>query len=287
MEENLEALNLDAERIIWDRDFCADIAKVYDYTRTGEEDDKVRETAQAISATNYRRAAAHSLLLGDRHRAEAYFLNAARTYNKLENPYALVMRAFTSQPPRYGSYLDEQLRAQRDEGVARYFPFQSIYTLLVYSMRGYEGEDEFDDPEYMRSVWEDFEAYRARPIGILGLPLGSYLDLTGYFDERLSRRGFSLAESLLPFVNAYNTAVRQTIQDRFHWRRLALPFHPAEPDIFGILLLVQSALRSRERSGLDPGRRTDQSFGYRVRRRRSKGCREQHHAIHRSSEQRR
>jgi hypothetical protein len=39
-------------------------------------------------------------------------------------------------------------------------------------------------------------------------------------------------------------------------------------------------------SGLDPGGRTDQSFGYRVRRRRSKGCREQHHAIHQSSEQR-
>jgi RNA-directed DNA polymerase len=39
--------------------------------------------------------------------------------------------------------------------------------------------------------------------------------------------------------------------------------------------------------GLDPGGRTDQSFGYRVRRRRSKGCREQHHAIHQSSEQRR
>ena len=39
--------------------------------------------------------------------------------------------------------------------------------------------------------------------------------------------------------------------------------------------------------GLDPEGRTDQSFGYRVRRRRSKGCREQHHAIHQSSEQRR
>lgn len=246
MEENLEGLHLDAERIAWDRDFCADIARVYDDTRTGQEDDYVRETTLAISATNYRRAAAHSLLLGDLHRAQEHFLNAAWTYDKLENPYALVMRAFTSQAPRYGSYLNEQLRGQRDEGTARYFPFQSIYTLLTYSIGRYEGTIEFADPEYMRSIWEDFEAYRARPTGILGLPLGSYLDLIGYFDEGLSRRGFSLEESLLPFVNAYNTAIRQTIQDRFHWRRLALPFHPAEPDIFGVLLLVQSALRSRE-----------------------------------------
>jgi hypothetical protein len=44
---------------------------------------------------------------------------------------------------------------------------------------------------------------------------------------------------------------------------------------------------AEELFGLDPGERTDQSFGYRVRRRRSKGCRVQHHAIHRSSEQRR
>ena len=46
-------------------------------------------------------------------------------------------------------------------------------------------------------------------------------------------------------------------------------------------------IAAAQRRGLDPGGRTDQSFGYRVRRRRSKGCREQHHAIHQSSEQRR
>ncbi len=38
--------------------------------------------------------------------------------------------------------------------------------------------------------------------------------------------------------------------------------------------------------GLDPGRRTHQSFGRECRPKESKRCREQHHAIHQSSEQR-
>lgn len=248
MEEYLEALRLDADTIVRDRDFCADIARAYEATLTQQENGDMRDDTLAVLATNFRRAAAHSLLLDDLSTAQELFVNAARAYERLESPYALIMRSFTAQAPSYRPRLEEQLRRQWEERASRYFPFQSIYILLVYSIGRYEGTTEFADPEYMRNIWEDLEAYRAHPVGILGLPLGSYLDLIGYFDEGLSRRGFSIEESLLPFINGYNTAVRQAIQDRYHWRRLALPFHPAEPDIFGVLLLVQSALIRKEQS---------------------------------------
>ena len=42
-------------------------------------------------------------------------------------------------------------------------------------------------------------------------------------------------------------------------------------------------LLEMKRSGLDPGRRTNQSFGYECRRRRSTRCRERHQATRQSS----
>jgi hypothetical protein len=49
-------------------------------------------------------------------------------------------------------------------------------------------------------------------------------------------------------IRGYDSGVRQATQDRYHWSRLALPFHPAEPDVFGALLLVQSAVTNSDQS---------------------------------------
>jgi hypothetical protein len=48
-------------------------------------------------------------------------------------------------------------------------------------------------------------------------------------------------------------------------------------------LEVEAAFDGGRITGLDPRERTDQSFECRVRRRESKRCQDQHHAIHQSS----
>lgn len=97
---------------------------------------------------------------------------------------------------------------------------------------------------------EELEGYRGHPFGVLGLPVGSYLDL---IDALLDREASPdvLARAILPFVASYDTAIRQARAHRYHWERLALPLHPLEPDIMGSLMIVSAARQYREIPALD------------------------------------
>ena len=85
------------------------------------------------------------------------------------------------------------------------------------------------------------------PIGILGLPVGAYLDLAVAVQRNTPS---SIEAAVLPFLVAYSSAVSRASADIFHWRMMAMPFHPAEPDILSVLFCVEDVLRQRERGSL-------------------------------------
>jgi hypothetical protein len=121
-------------------------------------------------------------------------------------------------------------------------PSQLSYGLLTLST----------DPEAGSKEASEFIARRLAssqnsPIGVLGIPIGAYVDLS----YALSRQDLSLTtilEVLLPFLVPYSTAIRRCMKDQYHWKRLAFPFHPAEPDVLSVLFCVEAALREQKQS---------------------------------------
>lgn len=83
---------------------------------------------------------------------------------------------------------------------------------------------------------------------MVGFPIGSYLDLVDSLARDRTQRAISFEEAALTFVEGYNNAVRQAMHNDYHWRRLAMPFHPADPDVLGVLLFADRAMK-RSQSG--------------------------------------
>ena len=254
----LEDLGLDVERIERDREAC--FAWAFDYFETANKPEREeREQNQeglmfVAAATNYRRAAAHSLLLGDIETSSDYFYEAGNAYTFQKLPYALMMKLF-----KPGWRSEFSIYKVIDGGHAEFpFPLQlELIYVLLFSLVVNEIRD-LPPAFSLVNIREKLDSYRNHPIGVLGLSLGNHLDL---YDVLLSFKGnqreeifsqgnnqISLEEALLPFVNSYNNAIRLASQNSYQWKRLAFPFHPAEPDIFSILLLVGLVIKHRERS---------------------------------------
>jgi len=94
-------------------------------------------------------------------------------------------------------------------------------------------------PLFMDRYLED---YRRVPVGMLGIPVGNYLDLVDAINPLLrdQDKEVSFEAALFPFIGQFDEAIKQTMADAFHWQQLAFDFHPAEPDIFGVLMRVLS-----------------------------------------------
>ena len=58
----------------------------------------------------------------------------------------------------------------------------------------------------------------------------------------------AVARASFPIVAAYSAAIGRAREDRYHWKRLATPFHPVEPDVIGILLAASRALGAGKQS---------------------------------------
>ena len=196
-----------------------------------------------MAATYFRRAAANALLLGRYADAKGIFLEAAFAYQRLGLPYSVVVTALSSEGHSrterlaYGwlnAYFDHEL----DE---RAVP-QLAYVILAQSTFTESRQMSFDR---IVSVRRSLDPYRLRSLGALGTTVGTLLDLFDSLVPNMGQRRIDVAEAMAPFFGAYNTAIRQTIQNHYHWERLALPFHPADPDIYGILTLTDSALQIR------------------------------------------
>jgi hypothetical protein len=229
--EFLERFGLDRELIERDRAMSAGFARAYVRQAETLENENEQLLHALAAATEYRRAGAHSVLLSDRRSVSGYFRRAGETYCRIGNPYGLLMLMCADYSP--GDLLG---------GPAREFGFldgrvsdrlQLAYVSIVTAT----GEKE-------PAVYEGISGSSVSPIGILGISVGAYVDLAHSLSSR--DRG-ALSESILPFLSAYNDAMRRARANSYHWRRMAMPFHPAEPDILSVLFLVEAAMRYRGR----------------------------------------
>jgi len=239
LRDLLKEFGLDPELIDRDREMSAGLAKVHENLSQNIPDRNADQRFVHVmaSATEYRRAGAHSLLLSDRETASDMFRRAGHLYAKLRKPYALMMFSCS----------DGSVRARAHdfgsvEGVER---TQLAYLVLASAT----GWDDDRDHDVFKRISHGIESSHTAPIGVLGIPVGAYLDLASTLtNETPSPR--QMIEVLLPFLFPYSVAIRRCMEDRYHWERLAFPFHPAEPDILGVLFCVEATLRRRKQGSL-------------------------------------
>jgi hypothetical protein len=237
-DEFLRELRLKPEIIVRDLDISKGLARTYQQHYDIFED---KISTLPVAATYFRRAAANALLLGRYDDAKALFLKAATNYQSLGLPYSIVVASLSSE----GRSITERLTygwldAYIDHKIVERAVPQLAYAVLAQSTFIESRKISFDK---LISVRRSLDPYRLRLLGVLGISVGTVLDLFDSLVPDAEQKKIELAEAMAPFFGAYNTAIRQAMQNHYHWERLALPFHPAEPDIYGVLTLADSALR--------------------------------------------
>ena len=185
------------------------------------------------AATEYRRAGAHSILLSDRKRSREMFGRAARLYSVSRRPYALMMQWCSDDT------LGSDQRLEWGEGVER---TQLAYLLVTAAATQFE-------QKWFAHLREELRASQNSPVGVLGIPVGAYLDLADVIGQSEFSESL-LTEALLPFLLPYSLAIRRCMSDEYHWERLAFPFHPAEPDTLSVVYCVEATLRRKERTSI-------------------------------------
>lgn len=243
----LEKLHLSPDFIGRDHKTCKALASAYEMS-TAKHPVKERmkgeiNMGRAISATLYRRSAAHALLLGDYVEARGLFAKTALAYHDLGTPYALAIKAFSPTP--LDAWEDEIEYWINIKDADDYQPHM-IYLLLYYSVTRQDYKEELSHDNFQKAR-KNLEAFRAHHIGILGFSIGHYLDLVDVFGEDSSR---TIDEAIFPFIAGYNSAIRRAINNKYHWRGLSMPFHPVEPDVFSILLIVDRAMKARQQGSI-------------------------------------
>jgi len=228
LRELLGEFELDPESIYVDRDVSMSLARAHGRQAEVTPEGSARATRLLAGATEFRRAAAHSVLLSDWELGHEMFHNAGMVYRSLGIPYALMMFACS----RDVEYLAGQLGAFERSPAER---TQQAYLLLAAAACG---------RELNPRIRIELTSASASPIGILGIPVGTYVDLAPAL-ERDGDGESSIEAAVLPFLVAYSSAVRKTIGNSLHWGMLALPFHPAEPDILSAMFCAEAVLRKR------------------------------------------
>jgi hypothetical protein len=231
-----------------DRKFCEGLALAYVNSAKSAENAAHGHTHLAFAVTNFRRAGAHAILLDDFASAATLFSTAAQIYASFEMPYALMMAVLAGDLMQGREIFDGILKRLmgNQKQPSRSLERQGVYTLLYdAATRDPQGKGGLDADGAIGGLWRELHASSASPIGILGLPLIAYLNLASTLS---GSRDISPEEALVPFLNAYNIAIRQTSLNGYHWTRMALPFHPAEPDVLSVVALSHLALMKRGES---------------------------------------
>ncbi|HYX30045.1 MAG TPA: hypothetical protein VE863_16005 [Pyrinomonadaceae bacterium] len=229
MLDSLKELGLDPELCSIQTEMLTGFAKAYLGEAETTEDMDSAELLSLAAATNFRRAGSNSLLLDRTQDAKSFFYQSAQAYGQARLPYAAFISNLASEP--YWFKLPER-------GIT-----ESADPTEVFLLWGDQSLENRNEAGRIRHI---AESLRTRRIGLLGLEVGIYLDL---FDAAVGDTSYTqLAESLLPVMSAYSLGVRQAHQDQYHWRKLAIPFHPAEPDILALLVALDRRLVIRKRS---------------------------------------
>lgn len=241
LRDFLNDLALDPELIVRDREMSAGLAKAHErlVQETSDGDADLRYVHFMAAATEYRRAGAHSLLLSDRKSATEMFRRAGSLYARLGKPYAVMM--FSCADGDLGSIM----ASTHDFGIAEGVERTQLSYLILATAAGPEDRDR----EAFGNVSQRILATQNAPVGVLGIPVGAYLDLANVLADRTASFG-RFFEAFLPFLSAYSMAIRRCMENKFHWERLAFPFHPTEPDVLGVLFCVEATLLSRQQGSV-------------------------------------
>jgi hypothetical protein len=248
MRQYLSELRINIEGLQSDRIFCEGLA--YAYLKSAElaENHERRQTHTAISASCFRRAAAHAILLDEHESSKKLFAQAGRAYTRLGIPYGLMMHSLSNirlpESPDIAGTLFESFQSRRARD-SYWLARQGAY-LLLFLATDQRSNERING--MIKEMSPELQASRSTPIGILGLPVGAYINLS----TALRRSDVpEVEEALLPFLSTYNTAVTQASADIHHWRRMAIPFHAAEPDIMSVLVIANIVLETKQRSIFD------------------------------------
>lgn len=247
MLESLGELGLKAETVAAERKISEGLAVAYLRSSETIENNEQRFNYLAFSATAFRRAGAHALLLDDVEAAAKSFASATRVYTQFRMPYALMTTALAGNPEEARKtfyHILEEIETRQEDALRT--PRRQWAYMLVYSAAiERKNREESGVLQHMR---KELQASVSSPIGVLGLPVGLYLNLA---DSFVQQQATALEESLMPFLGAYDMAVRHASLNVNHWQRMVTPFHPAEPDTLSVLILVHHVVARTGRSVLD------------------------------------
>ena len=235
-------LKLNPKDIIRDYEISIGFAKSY----YAQMDTKLKRNNYTLpsAATYYRRAAANLLLLEHFSEAKDLFQNASAIYQELGMPYSVAMASLASSGRKNENiYSNEWLDKPESQLVEDSIIPQLAYVVLDQVSHIKSQDNSTEKIARMRKYLESYRLYR---IGILGISIGSILDIIDALVPDFENRKVDIVEALAPSLTAYNSALIYASQKRYLWKKMALPFHPAEPDIYSLLALTNSALRQRK-----------------------------------------
>jgi hypothetical protein len=253
VKEIAQELRIDTELVARDLDFHRGVGMGYLAHSERDLEEQRWETA-AFAATAFRRAGSHALLLDDVVLATEMFSNGARCYDVLRRPYAAMMWSL-ARNLQSASASSERSLVEFVVSEGRYpadrFD-QLAYPLLVDSATD-PGDQHTkatqDRYGRFRRVASELTAFSTTPVGMMGIPMESYLSLARSIEEDAPPHDVQYL--LSPFLNAYELAVATARSKRYHWRRLLMPFHPVEPDILSVLCVVNVWFKRRKQTLID------------------------------------
>lgn len=248
MKEIAQQLEIDTDLIARDLEFHRGVAA--GYLSQGERYlEQQKWEPIAFAATSLRRAGSHALLLDDGKLALEMFAKSASCYEQLHHPYASMMWSLARNLQSAAELSDTSLNEfVVSEG---HYPSersnQLAYPLLVESVTEAERQ-QVSTPEArsrrLRQVAIELSAFSTMPVGMMGIPMASYLNLARSIEMGAAPQ--DVQYFLLPFLNAYEVAVVTARSKTYHWRRLLMPFHPIEPDILSVLCVADVWLKHRK-----------------------------------------
>ena len=232
MIENFRSLGLEADHVRRLQRVCVSFGNAQVRVAESKRNAHSHELQLLAAATNFRRAGAHALLLGEGRDAARYFHEAGTVYFAAGSLYGFFLRKFAPK----------EVVSTRDQHAAE--PRRASDVFWLWNPLHFHASGGLDR-ERVGVARKRLDGYRMETVGVLGMTVATHLEL---FDAIISASEMRVAEAVFPIVAAYSTAIQRAREDRYHWKRLAMPFHPVEPDIMGILLAASRALEARKRS---------------------------------------
>lgn len=222
-----EPLRLNPDFIAHDREFLINAARRGAEGAGSIDDPELRRRAFVIAASNFRRAGAHSLLLGEFDFAREMFGRSAGAYYDAAFPYGVMMEVLTGRNWQHFDGVPPFTRRDERPGALQH---QRVYSLLAAVSRQGPMRDR------ALAAAREFSQPRSIPLGVLGIPLGDFVDLASALAT-----GEGVRQAVVPFLQTYNRAFERAWANSHKWAHLGMTFHPAEPDIISVLHCVRGS----------------------------------------------